>query len=122
VVLITLYTILVGKGPNHMTEARLIHIEQMMTELIRIVGNTNAAVEELRAEVAELRSEVAELRAEVAELRSRVDQLTEGQQRIEVRLDRLEKEVKEIREDQKALFEIVGEHEVAIRVLRRRPV
>ena len=98
-----------------MTETRLIHIEQMMAELIRIVGNTNAAVEELR-------SEVAELRSEVAELRSRVDLLAEGQLRIEARLDRLEKDVKEIREDQKALFEIVGEHEVAIRVLRRRPV
>jgi len=104
------------------SEERLKSIELMMAELIRIVGNTNSAVEELRSEVAELRSEVAELRSEVAELRSRVDELTVGQARIESRLGRIEAEVHEIRENQKSLFEIVGEHDVAIRNLRRRPV
>ena len=98
-----------------MSEERLKSIELMMAELIRIVGNTNSAVEELR-------SDVAELRSEVAELRSRVDDLAAGQARIEARLDRIEAEIHEIRETQKSLFEIVGEHDVAIRTLRRRPV
>jgi chromosome segregation ATPase len=90
-------------------------MEQMMAELIRIVGNTNSAVEELR-------SEVAELRSEIAELRSRVDDLALGQASIVSRLGRIEADVHEIKESHKSLIEIVGEHDVAIRTLRRRPV
>ncbi len=105
-----------------MSEERLIHIESMMAELIRIVGNTNSAVEELRAETSDLRSAVSDLRSAVSDLRSEISKLHEGQARIIARLDRIEADVREIKENQKSLFEIAGEHEVAIRTLRRRPV
>ncbi|NPV27295.1 MAG: hypothetical protein HPY81_07630 [Firmicutes bacterium] len=84
-----------------MAEDRLEHVERMLTELIRIVGNTNAAVEELREGQ--------------ARIEDRLD-------RIETRLARVETELKEIKEEQKSIIAIVGEHEVAIRTLRRIPV
>ncbi|ABB14644.1 hypothetical protein [Carboxydothermus hydrogenoformans] len=52
------------------TEARLDQITDMLTELIRIVGNTNAAVEGLRKDVEGLRKDVEGLRKDVDELKS----------------------------------------------------
>ncbi|NPV26312.1 MAG: hypothetical protein HPY81_02400 [Firmicutes bacterium] len=74
------------------TEIRTLNQQQkqtieMVSDLIRIVGNTNAAVEELR----------------------------EGQFHLET-------EVKEIKEGQKSIYQLLGEHEIAIRTLQRRPV
>ncbi|WP_157833532.1 hypothetical protein [Desulfotruncus alcoholivorax] len=45
---------------------RLDQIQNVLAELIRMVGNTNAAVEELRADFTELKTDVAELKNNVA--------------------------------------------------------
>lgn len=119
-----------------MTESRFIQIESMLSELIRIVGNTNAAVEGLRDDVAILKKDVAELKIDVAVLKNDVnilrndvaelkiitrnkqidiEQIKEGQIRLETAMTG-------VKEDMKSLYEITGEHDVASRSLRRRPV
>ena len=47
-----------------MNEDRLKHIEDMVEQLIRIGGNTVAAIEELRKGQAELKNELADFRKE----------------------------------------------------------
>ena len=146
-----------GKGTGSMSEDRLTHIELMLTELIRITGNTNSIVEELRlrvdnietaflelnsdvstlksdvatlksdvailksdvtalkSDVATLKSDVAVLKSDVATLKSDVAELKAGQKRIEA-------DIETIKENHLSLFEVFGEHDVAIRNLRRRIV
>ncbi|MGI6649967.1 MAG: hypothetical protein ACOX5W_13250 [Bacillota bacterium] len=106
---------------------RLDQVFKMVTELIHITGNTNSIVEELRAEVTELRAEVTELRAEVTELRAEVtdlkaevNQLTIGQDNIKARLERMEADVREIKESRFSIYELLGEHDLAIRTLRKK--
>lgn len=77
-----------------MSKDRVDQIYDLVTDLIRIVGNTNAIVEELR----------------------------EGQDKLERGQARIESIVRQVQEDQKSIFEVLGEHEVAIRTLRRKPV
>jgi len=98
-------------------EDRLDQVFKMVTELIHITGNTNSIVEELRTEVTELRAEVTELRAEVTELKAEVNQLTIGQDNIKARLERMEADVREIKESR---YELLGEHDLAIRTLRKK--
>lgn len=120
---------------------RLDQVFKMVTELIHITGNTNSIVEELRAEVTELRAEVTELRTEVTELRAEVtelraevtelraqvtelkaevNQLTIGQDNIKARLERMEADVREIKESRFSIYELLGEHDLAIRTLRKK--
>ncbi|WP_034542168.1 hypothetical protein, partial [Carboxydothermus ferrireducens] len=50
-------------------ETQLDHMARMITELIRIVGNTNAAVEELRSDVNELKISNQQIKEEIAEIK-----------------------------------------------------
>lgn len=43
---------------------RLARLEVMVADLIRIVGNTNSAVEELRDDVGQLKADAGELKAD----------------------------------------------------------
>ncbi|GAV23298.1 hypothetical protein [Carboxydothermus pertinax] len=63
-------------------EARLDQITNMLTELIRIVGNNNAAIEELRSDMKELRQDVDVLKSDVAELKSDVATLKKDMQEV----------------------------------------
>ena len=58
---------------NAKIEARLDQITDMLTELIRIVGNTNAAVEELRKDVDELKSDMKEVKQTLKEHTEKLD-------------------------------------------------
>ena len=98
-----------------MNEDRLKHIEGMVEQLIRIGGNTVAAIEELRNDVTELKNDVTGLKNDVAELKEDVQLLKKGQERTESSITGL-------REEMKSIFEILGEHDVAIRTMRRIPV
>jgi len=79
---------------------RLDQINNVLTELVRIVGNTNAAVEELRADVAELKTDVTELKTNQQRLEKNQQILLENQRTLEEKyydmsgqLDRLETKV-----------------------------
>ncbi|WP_041537648.1 hypothetical protein [Carboxydothermus hydrogenoformans] len=53
--------------------ARFDQLTGTMTELIRIVGNTNATVEELRKDGAELKKDVAEIKITLKEHSEKLD-------------------------------------------------
>jgi uncharacterized protein Yka (UPF0111/DUF47 family) len=54
--------------------SELKQIQDMVTELIRIVGNTNAAIEELRSDVKELKVEVNAIEVKVNAIEVKVDE------------------------------------------------
>ncbi|GAV22665.1 hypothetical protein [Carboxydothermus pertinax] len=58
---------------NAKIEARLDQITNMLTELIRIVGNPNAAVEGLRKDVDELKSDMKEVKQTLKEHTEKLD-------------------------------------------------
>ncbi|TEB15142.1 hypothetical protein Psfp_02318 [Pelotomaculum sp. FP] len=70
-----------------MSEERLKHIEEMVEQLIRISGNTVAAIEELRNGQEELRNGQNELRGGQEELGK---ELTDLKKEVLQRLDNLE--------------------------------
>lgn len=58
-----------------MSEERLDRMENMLTELIRIVGSTNAIVSELKKDVSELKKDVSGLKEDVSGLKNDVSGL-----------------------------------------------
>jgi uncharacterized phage infection (PIP) family protein YhgE len=74
-----------------MTENRIEQIYEMVTQLMHIVSNTNAAVEELREGQTRLESDVAKLKT--------------GQQKLESDVARLEKNQQILLNNQKTLEE-----------------
>ena len=71
-----------------MTDNRLDQIQDVLAELVRIAGNTNAAVEELRADV-------AELKANQQRLDKNQQLLLENQQTLEENLAQFAQETNE---------------------------
>ncbi|MQL51517.1 hypothetical protein GFC01_04400 [Desulfofundulus thermobenzoicus] len=76
-----------------MSENKLTQVYDMVAQLIHIVGNTNAAVEELRRGVEDLCRGQDELRRGQDELRQGQDELRQGQ-------DELRRSVEELRRGQ----------------------
>lgn len=91
-------------------------------ELQSDVSGMKSDIKGLQTDVSGLKSDVMELRTDVKELKEKVnaiyDQtavLTEFRTETNLKLDN-------IIEDNKSIHEILGEHEVAIRTLQRKPV
>lgn len=63
-----------------MSEERLDRIENLLTDLIRIVGTTNAIVTELKVDVAGLKVDVAGLKDDVAGLKDDVAAIKKEQE------------------------------------------
>ena len=82
-----------------MSEERFSRIETMLADMIRIVGNTNAMVEELRDEQRSLRGEVEVLRGEVEDLRSDMNALRGEVSVLRGDTDSLRSEVAFLRKD-----------------------
>jgi len=82
-----------------LTDDRLNQIQDMLAELIRIVGNTNAVAEELRTDVTELKADVTELKAGQQRLEKNQQILLENQQTLEENLAQFKKETDENFED-----------------------
>ncbi|MBE3589127.1 MAG: hypothetical protein IMW93_11425 [Thermoanaerobacteraceae bacterium] len=101
-----------------MSENKLTQIYDMVAQLIHIVGNTNAAVEELRRGVEDLRQGQDELRQGQDELRQSVEELRRGQEEHRLKLAALEGRMDYIllrlaRQDERLLA-----HEVTIQEMR----
>ena len=115
-------------------EDRLDQVYNMVANLIQIMGHTNSIVEELRMDVnvlkagqeelkagqEELKARQEELRVGQEELRRDVDSLKAGQEEIKSTVARLEQKVDRLIENQAGIFEMLGDHDVAIRALRRK--
>jgi archaellum component FlaC len=118
---------LCGRGGCKMSEERLERIEGLLTDLIgkvAIVHRDNIDIKEgqkqlqadvglLKGDVGELKEDVSELKVDVAELKADVAALKDGQARIEQTLEKMA-------QDQISICEMFGDHEIAIRTLRRR--
>lgn len=90
-----------------MNDDRLDQIQNVLTELVRIVGNTNAAVEELRADVTEIKADVAGLKSDVAELKVNVQRLEKNQQILLENQQSLEEELADFRKETMQKFNSV---------------
>ncbi|MCX7842021.1 MAG: hypothetical protein N2489_02995 [Clostridia bacterium] len=88
---------------------------------------------QIHEEVANLKTDVASLDARMSKLECRFDKFEERLERLENKFDdlevknaqrhqQLEAKIDYLIEDNKSIHEILGEHEVSIRSLRRRPV
>ena len=121
-----------------MSEERLERIEGLLTDLIgkvAIVHRDNIDIKRPKTtssrccpvadvaslkrmypaevDVGELKEDVSELKVDVAELKADVAALKDGQARIEQTLEKMA-------QDQISICEMFGDHEIAIRTLRRR--
>ena len=102
---------------------------ELLELLLEKVTKIEDGQDELRQEVSTLRQGQDELKGNVKELKANVNDLKQMTKAIfdqtadltEFRTDTTEK-LDIILEDNKSIKEIIGEHEVAIRNLRRRPV
>lgn len=84
-------------------------------------------------ELKELKQDMAEVKQDITGLKQDVTELRQDFRRLEDKLDEmevknanrhleLEAKLNLLAEDQQSIKEVLGEHEVAIRSLRRRPV
>jgi chromosome segregation ATPase len=101
------------EGRLTMVEDRLTGVEERLT----MVEGRLTGVEE-RLTMVEGRLTGVEERLAVVE--SEIKELHDGQERIEIVLDRVEADVKDIKEGQRVLCDMYGEHEMQIRELRKK--
>lgn len=66
--------------------------------------------------------DINELKDEQIIIRQAVLETNENVKNIKASLENLSEQVSQLSEDQKSVREILGDHEVAIRTLRRKPV
>ncbi len=88
-------------------------ILQKLTKLEEGQANLEEGQAELKLEVNIIKGQLEENTAILRALEHKTDV-------HKAEMDNLEGIVKEIRDDQKSFFEIIGEHDVSIRTLRRR--
>lgn len=124
------------------TLSRLTSIDENLGLLKNDVATLKSDVATLKGDVATLKSDVATLKGDVATLKSDVATLKSDVaiiktdlHRLEGRMDAVYEQTAELLEfkteitekvdiiinDNKSLQEIIGEHEIAIRSLRRKP-
>ncbi|WP_066187558.1 hypothetical protein [Gracilibacillus timonensis] len=86
-----------------------------ITNMKSDMSKMNGDITNMKSDISEMKEELATAKQEREVIRKTVVQNVEN-------IEELKTTVNEIKDDQKSFFEIVGEHEVAIRTLRRKPV
>lgn len=80
-----------------MSEERFERLESMMTDLVRIVGSTNAIVSELKEDVSGLKEDMASVKKEQElfrqELFTQSERIDRNHKEVMARLDSLEEKV-----------------------------
>lgn len=114
----------------------IVIIKEQITEIKEEQKLMKQEIEEIKDEQRKMKQEIMEIKVEQKQMKQDIIEIKEEQKQIkkkidivfdqnadflEFRTDVLNK-LDEINENQKSIFEILGEHEVAIRNLRRRPV
>lgn len=106
-----------------MLEERLDHIETMLTDLIRIVGKTNALVQETCQRVTKLEGKYDHLEARFDQLETRFDQLEKRFDKLEEKVDKNHAEVMDklagFSMEQDFLMQKVAKNEVDIYKIKR---
>lgn len=99
-----------------LSEERLEKLENMMIDMLRIVGNTNALVEELKQELGEVK----------AVQQQHLETLGEHSEILKEHSEALQEHSEILREmmfkmdNIKPIEQMLGEHEIAIRNIRNR--
>ena len=83
-----------------MSENRIEQIYDMVTQLIKIVGNTTVAIEELREGQQRLEKRQENLEKNQENIIVAIEELREGQQRLEKRQENLEKRQENLEKNQ----------------------
>lgn len=121
----------------------LVNDRQMLELILTKVTAIETDVSTLKSDVSTLKSDVNELRSDVNKLRSDVDKLRTDVDKLRADVDKLDTRVdviltqtaklseyhnetlsilNEIREEHKSIKELLVDHEIAIRTLKRKPV
>lgn len=91
-------------------------------ELEDFKHQVNSRFDKLETEVDSIKSQQWENSQILRALEHKADVHKAEMDNLHHQLAKIEGTVNEIREDQKSIHELLGEHEVAIRTLRRKPV
>lgn len=84
-------------------------------KVVKLLGEMNQRQKEMHSDITEMKQELVHAKQEREIIRETVVESVEGLQEVKNTLH-------EIKDDQKSIHEIIGEHEVSIRTMRRRPV
>ena len=102
---------------------RLDRIEQMLADLIRIVGNTNSMVQELCSDVQKLQTDVQKLQTDVKKLQTDVQglqtdvaELKSESKKTNERINQLEQTINERFDRQEVAFDIVRQRQSDLEV------
>ncbi len=96
-------------------ENRLDKIESEVSGVKSEVSGVKSEVSDVKSEVSGVKSEVSSVKSEVSIIKNQTAILTEFRTETNTKLNA-------IIEDNKSIHELLGEHEVSIRTLRRKPV
>ena len=101
-------------------EQRFDRMEDMLTQLITMVGHTNRDLQIVKTDVAELKTDVAVLKTDVAELKTEVADQKIGLGVLTGRFDHFEKGIYNYYETQNYLLKKSQEHDRDIEVIKQR--
>ncbi|WP_130859147.1 hypothetical protein [Gracilibacillus phocaeensis] len=105
-------------------------------KMVKLLDDMNQRQKEMQSDITDMKSDMSRMNGDITNMKSDISEMKEElatakQEREVIRktvvqnvenIEELKTTVNEIKDDQKSFFEIVGEHEVAIRTLRRKPV
>ncbi|MFZ5946035.1 MAG: hypothetical protein ACOYVD_18240 [Bacillota bacterium] len=100
---------------KNQVNSRFDKIENRLDNLENRLGNLENGLDNLEGKVGENTQILRALEHNAEVFKAELD-------RANLRLAKIEGNVNEIKENQKSIYEIIGDHEVAIRTLRRKPV
>jgi len=113
------------------------NFQKVVLEELRALREGQTKLEEGQSKLEQGQAKLEQGQAKLEQSQAKLEQgqakLEEGQARIERKLDdmevknanrhlEIESKLNALIEDNKSIYEILGEHEVAIRTLRRKPV
>lgn len=113
----------------HRVLEKLESLERGQQQLCNDVSSLKTDVSSLKTDVSLLKIDVSTLKVDMATLKETVDKIQTRQDGIfeetafltEFRFETLSI-LNELKENQKSMYELLGEHDIQIRSLRRRPV
>lgn len=97
-------------------------IEKLLNQILEVQNKTNESLEKLESQTGENTQILNALRHNSEEHKALLDQLNHRFANVEGKITSIKNDITEIKENNKSINEILGEHEVSIRSLRRRPV
>jgi chromosome segregation ATPase len=80
----------------------------------------NAEIDGLKWTVTHIEGRLTVIEDRLTGVEGEIKELQDGQERIEIVLNRVEADIKDVRESQRALCGMYGEHEIQIGELRRK--